>query len=501
MHNPINPPSDLEHDVARRSGAVRRVVGGPAGAAVAVGVAVAILVLLAANLPGIVPRGAPGSPEYPTVPVGPPAPVDLALGSVIGDHPADPFFAVSISETGENSTRLSAQGAFFNATPIDVYRLGGGGEGYDPTTGVVYAPPAAGGVFAPSPGTLVNLPAFVAWCTARDPPCVWLSYLPGEENDSVAALHYATWFHQVLHAPPTYWMFGNEPAGWTHFGLNQSVWSTADASVPTGPEYAGMVSSYIAAISARYPQDRYIGIESSCACSRTLIEDTAAAVGTRVAAEAFHEFPSDNGSVGSVASLMASLAGSSAIPAAAAQFRTNLGLECPACADGPVQIGAYQIGPSGTHSPYTATYDGAAFLAGSIVQALEANVSSFTVFSSDILFNATTGTVSPQGLLYEDLLPHLAMGTDLAVTASGNGSAGVYAIATENGSRWSLFLVNTNLGHGVTVAIPAGLAAPGSAASSWSWGPGEPAPVATTGGTLPAAFTVAPEGILLVSGG
>ncbi len=129
----------------------------------------------------------------------------ISVGAPVGEHPADPFFAVVFSDVSLSTPALAALGSFFNHTPITWYRFGGGGEGYDPTSQTNYVPPVGGGTYTPVSQMLWNLTWFHSWCASRTPPCHWLGYRPGELNNTPAALHTAEWYHSVLGFAPDYW--------------------------------------------------------------------------------------------------------------------------------------------------------------------------------------------------------------------------------------------------------------------------------------------------------
>jgi len=425
--------------------------------------------------------------------------VTLGLGSWVGDHPADPFFAVSVGLTGISPSKHMSLGDYLNSTPFTWFRLSGGGDGYDPTTTTLYQAPRGGGTFVPVHVLAVNLTAFKTWCYSRTPHCEWLGYLPAEENDTVAAVHYANWYHRVLGFPPTYWQFGNEPTAWTHFGKNVTKWSTSDNLSPSDLGYATMVKNYIAAIHAVYPLDQFVGVEASCACSPSFLSTTAAVDGSKVAAMAYHAFPWATNSDTSVAQFLGALRTDRNITNTSAHFRSILTTSCAACATIPVEVGAYQAGPSDSLSPLLSSYAGAPFIAASVIQALESNVSMFTLFSASYLFDPVNGTQTPQGLLYSRILANLTMGNDYALRIPTTVVGGMYGIVTDDGTHRSLLLVNTNTTLSLTVAIPTTVFPVRATGSIFAWSPPALLPTAHRGVTLPGSFVVPPEGILLLN--
>lgn len=445
-----------------------------------------------------VAEGPRGPRQPPPPPVGIPVNTTLSVGGYLGTHYANPFYAVLFADDDLATARLQALGAFLNSTPITWFRFGGNGTSYDPTTGVDYVPPAGGGRYVATPHALWNLTWFKSWCDAREPHCRWMAFLPGEENDSQYALHTAEWYHQDLGLVPDYWQFGNEPTGWTHYGENLSAWSTTDDLPVSDNAYTTMVRDYIDAISAVYPSDRYIALEAACGCNYDLAEATSAALGPAANVMAFHAFPSASGSTTQPSAFLGALEGSSNLTQSAARFRSALSAGCPTCSNVAVQVGAYQAGPPGGLSALQGAYVGAPFLAASIIQAIQANVSSFTVYDSDSLYNTTAMTVRPQGLLYQDILSNMTMGEDFAVNFQDEGIGGVYGLLVHNGSRQSLLIVNTNSTYELNLTVSNATFPVGALGSEWSWGPQTATPVAQPGLSLPTRYAVPAQGLLLL---
>lgn len=445
--------------------------------------------------------GLPPAPITP-YPLGGPvhALTSLVVGSVVGTHYASPFYAISYGESGISPTIHSRQGIFYNSTPIAWYRLGGGGDGYDPTIDTNFvAPPNGSGPYVAQYGQLVNYTAFEAWCYSRIPHCQWMSYLPAEENNTTAAVHVAEWYHRVLGFAPTLWQFGNEPTAWTHYGINETQWSTSDDSTPTNEDYAIMVKDYIAAVSAVFPHDRFVGLEAACACNATFPNAVATVDGAKIVAMAYHEFPSVGASPSNLAQYFSPLYGHANIYNTSTEFRAAESGACRTCAQLPVQIGAYQAGPSGNLTNLTQTYAGAPFAAASVIQALESNISMFTLFESNNLFNATAGVIYPQGYLYQRVLENMTMGTDYPVNFTVHSVGGLFGILIKNGTRESMLLVNTNTTFAVGVGLTSLVFPVGLSGTSYTWSPTTPTPIAHTSVLIPKYLVLPPEGITLLN--
>ncbi len=449
-------------------------------------------------VPGVVP-GLIGLNGAPVIVLGGGVTATLTVGSAVGTHLASPFWGINTADNYSVASQLGL-GTFLNSTPVTVIRLAGGDDGYDPTTATEHeAPPSGVGKYVAVPGALVNFTWFKAWCYSRTPHCVWMTYLPGEENNTQAGVHVAQYFHNVLHFVPTYWEFGNEPLAWTHYGLNWSTWSTSDASPITGIGYATMVHNYIAAIAKLFPSDKFPGLQNSCACNPTLITTLAQVDGPQLVGMAYHEYPWVNGSSTVASQFFGALASSRSIPNTTAHMESMVAAGCATCNRIPISIGEYQAGPVPDHSPLAANYTGAPFIAASIIQALENNVTTFTVFNIAWLFNTSNGQIKQQGYLYQRILDNMTMGTDYTVSVKAGGAGGAYAILVKNGTRQSLLVVNTNVTRGLQLSIPSLIFSTGTVGSYYTYAAYNSVPVAHTSVTLPSVMGVSPEEILLVN--
>jgi hypothetical protein len=428
-------------------------------------------------------------------------PANISLGAYVGTHSAQPFYAVVFDDWGLGPTAAADLGHYFNSTPFTWYRLNDGGEGYNPTTQTNWVAPASGsGSYVSVSEDMMNLTWFKAWCDSRTPHCSWIASLPAEQNNTTAAVHVASYFHNVLHFVPTAWELGNEPNAWTHFGINSSRWSTTDDSVPTGLGYAVMVRNYIAAVSAVFPSDRFIGIESNCACGASLVSTTAELDGSKVIAMAYHSYPWANDSSNRTAQFMGALESPTRnLTGTAAKMRTLMAEDCASCANISIQVGEYNAGPVPVHSPLAMNYSGAPFIAASVIQAIQANVSMFTLYSLAWLYNSSSATLHPEGILYQEILNNLTLGREYSVNVVAPKVGGVFAMLFENGTHKSLLIVNTNNSRAITLPIASLLFPVGQTGSSWSWDPRSPLPIVQNGLTLPTSYTVWSQGILLLN--
>jgi hypothetical protein len=424
-----------------------------------------------------------------------------SLGADVGTHSGTPFYALVFTDSGLGPASAADLGHYLNSTPFTWFRLNNGGEAYDPSTQTNWVAPTSGvGAFVRQSGNLMNLTWFKVWCYSRTPHCDWIASLPGEQNNTTAAVHLAEYFHNVIHFVPTAWEIGNEPNAWTHYGLNTSKWSTTDASTPTGIGYAIMVKNYIAAVTKLFPTDKFIGIESNCACGASLISTTAEIDGAKVMAMAYHSYPWANDSMNKTSQFMGALLSPTRnLSYTSSRMRQLDSADCSTCTNLPIQVGEYNAGPVPVHSPLAMNYSGAVFIAASVIEALQANVSMFTLYSLSWLYNSTNSMLHPEGRLYQEILANMTMGQDFVVNINVPQVGGVFAMLIKNGSRESLLIVDTNNTNGITLPILTTLFPIGHPGSTWSWDPRNPLPIVQTNVLLPSSYIVWSQGILLIN--
>ncbi len=421
----------------------------------------------------------------------------LEAGPLVTTTTAATFFGVDLEDVNVPLSTLQLEGAYLNSTPIGLIRFGGDSDQYDPTTSTYYVAPTGGGTYVADPDQIWNLDWFKEWCAARPGGCLWMASLPGEENESTAAVHYAKWYHSTLGLAPTYWEFGNEPEDWEHYGENITTWSTTDSSAPTANAYAAMVKSYIAAVSADFPSDHYVAIQSDCACSSTFLGKTALVDGGAAASLQFHTYPSDEDSSSSIPNYLALLWSSANVTHQVELARANVLADCASCTSLAIGVGEYNGGPAtGGFSPYDAEYPGAVFIAASVIQALRVGAADLTYFSVGDLINQSTADLTPVGLLYQQLLAHLPLGSVYNYTVVAPGIEGVSSLLTQLNGQTALFIVNANVSSPVTLALQ-GPVYGGSPGYVWSWAASLADPSEWTG-DLPATLTVPAEGMAIV---
>ncbi|HZY71176.1 MAG TPA: hypothetical protein VFF67_09410 [Thermoplasmata archaeon] len=388
--------------------------------------------------------------------VAPPSASTFSAASRIGTI-APTFWSV-VAQTSCSTCIATnpAVGNFLNTTPFNWIRYGQGADECNVTSSTYYS--GTGSVSRPCQ---LNITAFVRWCLSRTPPCHSILNLPGENNNSAEDAYTASYIVHALHYQPDYWEVGNEPTGWTHYGLPWPKWQSSDHRVPTPVGYAWDVHSAITAVTKVDPTAKFIGIETACECNTNWLSAVARIDGNQIAAIAYHTYPT-TAQQETLKQFYAPLASTNNITHSFAKVRAAIAGQCTQCAQLPIFINEYNAGPGWTPSNWGGTYANAVFLAASTVQAIESGVPMLSVFavqSSSPNFGYSMmngrGSIGPTGLLYSEILRHLGLGVAFT-THLGNSLPGVYSVLVKNGSREALLVVNTNLGSSLTLSLGLG---------------------------------------------
>lgn len=444
----------------------------------------------------------------PAVPV-PVQPAQLVAHGWVGPFPAQ-FWAVA-GHTAVTNGLVSdpALRSFLAASPIRLMRYGAGADDCNITTDTAYAPTGGG-----AGRCAFNVSALQSWCTSVRPTCSSILELPGENNDSAEDAYIASWIVHTVGFHPTYWAFGNEPGAWLHYGIPWSAWSSTDNSTPTPLAYAVDVRNGISAVKAVDPGARFVGIEAAGLRDAPWLTALAEVDGPELQAYAYHLYPfppQDLDVPPTLGQLYAELDGPTNISSTYQSAIAAIRLGCPGCAAPTVQIGEYNVGPTnsetGTYPSLASEYPGAVFMAGSIAQALSADVPVFTVF--DLQSGATSfgysmlnsnDALDPVGVLYSQVLPYFAGAAIENVSVAGATDTWSVLLATNStsGTRLSLLVANAQVGNAVALNDTSVFG--GSAFGTLvQWAPGLADPTIRSGVAIPSILTLPPQGILLVN--
>ncbi|MCI4330371.1 MAG: hypothetical protein L3K19_00790 [Thermoplasmata archaeon] len=447
---------------------------------------------MAGRLPLLAPSpGAPGA-------VGPGVARSLAVGPRIADTPGS-FWSLDAQTSCASciSSNASVTG-FLSATPFTWVRYGQMTDACNISVGLQYS---ADGVS--SHGCGFDVYALKAWCASLTPHCHAILSLPGENNNSAEDSAIAKWIVQTVGFQPAYWSIGNEPTGWTHYGIPWAHWRSTDRVAPSSLAYALDVRAAIAAVSLVDPGARFVGIEAACSCNTGWFQDVARVDGGSISAIAFHNYPSSGSTQESAQQFFAPLASPSNVTSSVARVRAAISGLCPRCSAMPLLVNEYNAGPGWAPSNLGGSYANAVFLAASVVQALQGNVSQLTIFnlqggsSGHLGFSLmdSRGTVGPPGLLFSRVLSHVAIGSVYGTRLS-TASPGVWSVETRNSTTASVLVVNTNLTHALTLSLPIGFL-PSPAGTAYWWGPSSANPRSSSG-TIATSWSIPTQGLLLI---
>jgi hypothetical protein len=342
-----------------------------------------------------------------------------------------------------------APGSALRGTPISYARWPGGqvGERLDALHGIVYGDQ---GTTTPAAS---NLSEFVAWC--RSTGCRSILQLPLEIDNASYAAQEVGYVTRTLGFEPSYWELGNEPAGWTHFGIPWTMWNTLQNSSPTDVQYAEEVHGYIAAIRAVDASARFLGLGGfgeGAAGVPAWLQELASVDGANLSGYSLHVYPAGNASnvSASLGGFFGTLNSTSSIPYQLPAARTAIAAGCKACGNPPIfvdELGAAIEG--GAYDGYMGSYPEVPYIATELIQGLRQNVTSTELFAYESsypgsLVDPTTGNANPIAVLYDQFLPNLPsriLATSLTVAVPG-----LFTLASEDpsGGNLSVLVVNTN---------------------------------------------------------
>jgi len=427
-------------------------------------------------------------------------PGTLVGGSSVTATTPTSFWSLDVvTNTAKGISSNSSITSYLASTPFTWVRYGVDSDTCNISANKQYADNGVASV-----GCGYDISALKTWCNSRTPHCHSILALPGENNNSAEDAAIAKWIVTTQGFQPDYWTIGNEPMGWTHYGIPWTSWKTTDASKPTSLAYAFDVKAAITAVTAVDSAAKFIGVEAACDCNTNWFQDVAKIDGSKISAIAYHKYPSTGSTSETTSDLYALLGSSKNLSTSYATVRAAMASYCTSCATMPIFVNEYNAGPGWAPSTVSGTYANAVFLAASAVQALRANVSQLSIYSLQTTATGSYGfslldsktSVGPSGVLYSKLLSHLTVGQVLSTQVSTSLS-GVWSVVTKSGTHESLLIVNTN--QVTALALTLGTGFPQSlSASIYQWAPGLAAPTVTTG-ALALGYSVPAEGILLLT--
>jgi hypothetical protein len=407
------------------------------------------------------------------------------------------FFGVNVHAVGTDNQSLAA---LVNATPFVSFRFSPAGEATNQVDSIVYSP---NGV--PSSVYSETDAQFVTWC--RWVECRATMMVPAEIDNAKEAAATVRYVEQTLGFHPEYWAIGNEPQQWIHFGIPWTKWRSNDDSTPTPAQYAVEVRNYVSAMRAVDPKIRIIGIESVVGgtLSGSWIKDLVEVDGPNLTAVAYHAYPLGAGTgPASLASFYAALRNPTAFPLNYPATTTIVHDACPSCHI-LVFVDELNAGLGGNFASYLTHYPEVPFIAAVLITAMREDVRHVLFFDLEDLDGqqpyglTTVGAGSrPSYLLYSDILNLLASGRVVRSSIHG-GPEGVYSVLTKNATSTSLFVVNTNLTHSLSMSLPGSVKIFSTSVTDYGWTFPDLLPSAPLRVTHPTgSWTVPPQSLVLL---
>jgi len=477
------------------SGPIRRFRGKETLVGLLLGLAISWLVSNTNGIPGSSTVDV-GSSETEIVPGA--ASVATSIGPPIAVTPAT-FWSLDLQTN--NSSGIWSDGAvrsFLNATPFTWFRYGELTEECNISANVMYGPNGT-----PVGPCAYDLTALKSWCRSVSFACHLVLPLPAENNNPAEDAFIANWIVHTVGIRPQYWSIGNEPMLWRHYGIPWANWSVRDHSRPTPLAYARQLNATIQAVRAVDPGARFMGLEAASPNDLPWFTEVARLDRAGIAAIGYHSYPFTTSKNESLQQFLAPLQSPSNISTTYPLVQADVGSACPRCGSIPVFLHEFNAGPGNGASPFGGSYANAVFLAGSVVQALRANVTQFTVFnlqsdSSQFGYSLLnrTDAIAPTGRLFSEVLNHLVRGgvySPVPAPSLGN----VWSVLTRDATRGSLLIVNANLTGPVTIPTTSYLRV-GSRVHEIAWNSSTPGPTNSTG-SVSANYTIPAMGILLLS--
>jgi PKD repeat protein len=423
----------------------------------------------------------------------------LVAGGTIATTPSSFFSLNTVTNCAKCIASSSAINSYLNSTPFHWVRYGVDTDSCNESADLEYS---SSGVA--SSGCGFDITSLKTWCTAQTPQCQAILTLPGENNNSAEDAAIAKYVVKTLGFQPAYWSIGNEPTGWTHYGIAWTKWKTTDSSAATPVAYAVDVRNAITAVTAVDSSAKFIGLEAACSCNTLWFQDVAKIDGSKIAAIAYHSYPSDGSTSETASQLYALLPGSKNLTESYATIRSDITGSCTTCASLPIFVNEYNAGPGWAPSTVSGTYANAVFLAASVTQALRANVTQLSIYSLQTTSTSSFGyalmnaanTIGPTGTLFSGLLKHLTLG-QVQSTSVKTSVGDVWCVATKSGVTQSLLVVNANMTTAVALTLGSAFSQ-STSGTIYQWNANLTAPLSTTG--LPAsAYSIPPQGILLIT--
>jgi hypothetical protein len=282
--------------------------------------------------------------------------------------------------------------------------------------------------------------------------CKWLPnfrcYLgvPAEIDNVTQLAVEVNWLHTNSSGWwPTCWAIGNEPATWTHFGIQWNHWTNNDTSKASATQFARVVQNYTKTLRSLDPNACIVGLESSAPSKTVNLGQWIHNVTTlqpNITEVAFHNYPDGHCYPGTQPLNLANLT--------RIQYDYEK-LAVPNASGIPVDVHEFSIGLGTSPScSFLNTPANAVFASAVIAQALAAGNPPLAYFrfacgGVDCMLSSHL-VATPVYNDYSSVLSHMDYSRIYNLTTNNATTSGTWMVlgATNTGLNQSLLLVNAN---------------------------------------------------------
>lgn len=383
------------------------------------------------------------------------------------------------------------------ATPVNylLFPSGNLGEELNYTSGVLTKPNGA------HSSVDTSAQDFVTSCKLIG--CKAIMQLPAEIDDPATAAYFASYVVHTLKFQPAYWQIGNDPSGWTHFGVPWSEWKGGRGGNATPLAFANLVHAYIAAVTPVDPSGQFLALGAGMGgpdYDKPWVEELAKVDGKELTGISVHSYVlGTSPSKPTDAELFANLNGPYSLPDQLTADRSYIQAACSACTQLKVFVTEINAAEDDSYSTLLSSFAGTLYLAAETIQGLTLHATNLDWFAYDSDYPGAWSEHplrwQMQYYLFSDVLTQLK-GDTLPTTVTG--PATFFAIATCDSSGLALLLVNVNTATAVDIsASQAGFVLDHPGVTEYSWSDGASRPSASSV-SLSNTVKVPPESIVLL---
>lgn len=340
-----------------------------------------------------------------------------------------------------------------SAANVSYLRYPGGddSEGLNYTSGIIWGPSGS------MTRATTNVSQFVDF--ARTHGFHSMLELPAEINNSAVAASDVSYVENTLHFTPDYWEIGYEPSSWTHFNSPWPTWATTQTGNTTPAGFASLVQRYIFAVRTVDFNTPIVALGSGLGVHDSVpwVRALAQVDGPELAAITVHVYPAGAGPTGGadLTGFFSTLHGAHSLSNVLANDSAAIIAGCPTCANLKLFVNEINAATgNGSYTPIMGSFNGTLYLAVEATDGLNEHVENQDWFCYAANYRGAwerpSGAPQSQYYLFANVTSQL--GPEL-LPSSLTGPGGLSAVATTNGSRDAILIVNTNTTAGVSLNL------------------------------------------------